>query len=121
LTVSASSTGNQCFVNGYNSQIPVINAIFWSCTATLQGGQSIKQNIFRSPELSGPFTLTVTASDAVTVVVFVNGVQVFSQTGTSISFTTGNATPDEPMYVTITNSQATTATSYTLSIDWTGV
>ena len=108
-------------MNGYNDQIPVINAIYWECGATLQGGQTIKQNIFRSSELYGPFTITVTANNPITLEVFENGVEVFSQTGTSISWTAGSVTQNEPMYVTIGNSEASTITTYQLTIDWTSV
>ena len=106
-------------MNTYDPDIPVINAIYWECGATLQGSQSIKQNIFRSSELYGAFTLTVSASQAVTVIVVVNGVQVFSETGTTIAYS-GSVAQNEPMYVTISNSE-TTDTSYTLAIDWTNV
>jgi len=97
-----------------------VNAIFWECGATLQASQTIKQNLFRSSELFGLFTITVTASHSVTLVVFENGISVFSQTGTSLIFS-GAATQNEPMYVTIANSQTSATTSYQLSVDWTGV
>lgn len=123
MTVIATSTGNECFVNGYDSQIPVINAIYWECGATLQGGQTIKQNIFRSSELYGSFTLTVTtSSNPVTLVVYENGVSVFSETGMSITWSsTQGVTQNEPMYITIANSEPSNTTAYTLAIDWTGV
>lgn len=119
LTVTATSTGNACFVNNYNPSIPVINAIYWECGAALRGDQSIKQNIFRSSELYGAFNMTITASQAVTVIVVANGVQVFSETGTNITYS-GTVPQNAPLYVTISNSE-TTDTSYTLAIDWTGV
>ncbi len=119
LTVSASSTGNPCFVNGYNSDIPVINAIYWECGATLQGSQSIKQNIFRSSELFGAFTLTLNASQRITLTVMEDGIVVFSQSGTNITYS-GTANQDESMYVSVSNSE-TSLTTYMLGIDWTGV
>ncbi len=119
LTVTASSVGNACFVNNYDSNIITINAIYWECGATLQGSQSIKQNIFRSSELYGSFTLSVNASQTITIMIVANGDVIFSKTGTSITFS-GSVTQNEPMYVTISNSEATD-TSYKLGIDWTDV
>jgi len=120
LIVTTSSTGNACFVNGYNAQIPVINVIYWECGATLQGGQTIKQNLFLSSELFGSFTLTVTASNPLTLKVFENGVKVYSQKGTSISWS-GSINQNEPLHITIKNSEASSSTTYQLAIDWTRV
>jgi hypothetical protein len=119
LSVTSSSTGNACFVNGYDSGITVINSIYWECAATLQGSQSIKQNIFRSSELFGSFTITVNSSQMITVIVAENGVVVFTKTGTSISYS-DSVTQNEPMYITVSNSESS-ATSYSLGIDWTDV
>jgi len=119
LTVSASSTGNRCFVNGYDSNITTINSIYWECGATLKGGQSIKQNIFRSTQLTGAFTISINASQAVTVKIEVNGVIVFSQTGTTIKYS-GIASNSESMYFTVSNSEKSD-TTYEFGIDWTGV
>jgi hypothetical protein len=108
-----------CFVNGYDSNITIINAIYWECGATLRGHQSIKQNIFGSSELFGTFVITVNASQTITVKIVENGVVVFSKSGTSIRYS-GSATQSEPMYITVSNSKSTT-TPYRLGIDWTAL
>ncbi len=96
-----------------------MNSIYWECGAALQGGQSIKQNIFRSSELFGSFSITVNASQTIAVKIVENGLVVFSETGTSISYS-GSATQNEPIYITVSNSERT-ATTYRLGIDWTEV
>jgi hypothetical protein len=115
----ASSTNNACFVNGYNDSIVVDNGVYYSCSASLRGNQSIKQNIFRSFLLYGNYSLSVNASKTVTVSIAQEGVVVYSGSGGSISYI-GQIGQNEPMYVMVKNSE-TTYTNYTLGIDFTKV
>lgn len=115
----ASSTNNACFVNTYNDSLAVDNGILYSCSANLTGNQSIKQNIFRSFELYGDYSIAVNASQPISILIVEGGAVVYANSGSTISYR-GTVEEDETMSITVTNLEAT-GTPYEVTIDFRNV
>jgi hypothetical protein len=114
--LSASSTGNACFTNGYNSNVSIISSYYYECSATLSGNQSIKQLMLRSSALYGNFELGLNSSRSITVTITESGIVVFSKTGTFIQYS-GVVSQNELMGISMTNAAASNST-YQLGLDF---
>jgi hypothetical protein len=120
VSLTSESVNNTCIIHSYNSSINSINAIYYECSATLNGDQSFKEFILRPTQLNGTFDLSVNGSQSIQVqVVDVNGTTLFSDNGTSVTYN-GNAAPGELFGVVVTNSESS-LTVYQLGLDWTSV
>jgi hypothetical protein len=119
VPIVASSLNNTCFENAYNPVIVIVSGILYGCSATLNGNQTLKQNMFRAYELYGPYSLSVNSTQPVLASVVENGATVFTGRGAAI-FYKGNVSENAPMSVTLTNSE-TTSTSYKLTLDFLNV
>jgi hypothetical protein len=106
-------------VRSYNDSIVVDNGILYSCSANLLGSQLIKQNIFRSYQLYGNYTIAINASAPLAVSIVENGVVVYTTSGSTISYRS-TLTENEPLSVTVQNAE-TSVTTYDVTIDFPNV
>jgi hypothetical protein len=70
----------------------------------------------RSTELFGAFTVTVNASETVTVIIYDNGTSIFTKSGTHV-FYSGTIGQADILSITVQNSE-TGVIKYSLGIDF---